>query len=230
LSTSRPDHIDERGRPAATAVEAVAAAYYANEVGAASAARERAQRSYAIAGALATTLLAAGAFTGIADRSAFIKGVGLAALVLWGLAAALYARAIATPIKQLEPEKLRDPGGFVEHALTVARAERQAVDGRLNAAQICGGFASLATLATLLLAFFVPAERTGRSVLVSQRGRETVALVCAIDPSTTILPGEVDSRSLAQEYVRLHIPGGACDKSAPVELLLPKSDVLGVEK
>jgi hypothetical protein len=230
LSTSRPDDAHNPGRPATTAVEAVAAAYYTNEIGAAAAARERAQRSYAIAGALATTLLAAGAFTGIADRSALIKGVGLAALVLWGFTAALYARAIATPVEQLEREKFLDPEGFVEHALAVARTERQSVDGRLSDAQICAAFASLATLATLLLAFFLPAERTGRSVVISERGRETVGLACAIDPSTTVLPGEVESSSLSQEYLRVHISGGACDKSATVDLLLPKGDVLGVEK
>jgi hypothetical protein len=224
LSTSQPDP----RRTSSVAVDAVAGAYYANEVGAAAAARERAQRSYTIAGALATTLLAAGAFTGLADRSATVKAVGLLALVLWALAAALYGRAISTPITRLEGEALTAEG-FVAHALEVARQERDAVDARLRVAQICALLACAATFAVLVLAFFVPAERTGDAVLLSERGRATVALACSIDPANDALAAGVESGSLSGEYVRVHIRAGACERDAEVELLLPKADVVGVK-
>jgi hypothetical protein len=214
--------------PNEAAVQAIAAAYYAKEVGAAEIARERAQRSYTIAGAIGTTLLAAGVFTDIATQSTILKLLGIATLVAWLVVAVLYTRPIASPIQRLEPASRQDPTAFVTTALASARQERDSIDGLLRTAQWGGLVAATLTIATLLAAFFLPKETFKATIALSERGQAAAARVCPRQiVGGDLLNVELEKDSVSKSFVMVHLPPGRCSVEE-TKLQLPKGDVLAI--
>jgi hypothetical protein len=209
-------------------VQAISSAYYGKEIGAAESARERAQRSYTIAGAVATTLLAAGVFTDIASQSTIVKIAGVVTLVAWVVVAVLFTRAIASPIKRIEDANPSDAAAFSRLALTKAREERDKIDELLGDAQIAAALASLATITTLLLAFFLPADRSDVTMTLTDRGMAAVDEACPERVDGGPLRASLVLSSLEDDFVTAKLEPGVCD-SHETELRLPRDDVLAVD-
>jgi hypothetical protein len=210
--------------PAEEMVSAVADAHFTREIEAPSAARERAQRSFTIAGAVATTLVAAGVFTDVASASDAVKVAGLATLGSWILASSLFTWAIASPVKPVGEDQRSDGGAFVTAALGRAKSEQAEIDGRSKWAHRASVVAILGTVATLLLIFFAPIQTSDVRLLLARRGVEDVRLRCPDAVEGNTIKGALEVATLDDDFVVIE-PSGACAK-AGVRLRLPQDDVL----
>lgn len=210
--------------PAPEMVGAVADAYFAKEIGAPSAARERAQRAFSISGAIATTLLAAGVFTDVATSSDLVKIVGLVTLLLWVVAGSLFTYAVASPVRRVGQDKRSEASEFVSAVLDGAKRERAEIDCRSKWAHGAAGLALLATVATLLLILFGSVPTSKGKLLLAHRGATDVRQRCPDAVRGNWVEGEVQVTTLDEDFVVIE-PAGNC-RSAHVRLRVPQEDVL----
>jgi hypothetical protein len=134
---------------ASAVVDAVTSAYYTEALKGPEAARARAQNGWTISSAVAGALVAAGAITGTSQERGWVLDVGVVALTVWLIAAALYTAAAAVPVRQSAGGVAEDGESFVTTALAAARTERQAIDRRLTRAYVASSIAAAITIAVL---------------------------------------------------------------------------------
>jgi hypothetical protein len=221
-----------RADPSPQVVDAVASAYYGRKMTAPDAARERAQRSYAAAGVIATTLLAAGGLTDVAERAWYVEAAGFLALGLWVAVGFAYVRAVGAPVAPRGPEAARSASAFVDAALLNTSTELAEIERRHEKARLWGIAAIAVTIAAVALVLFVPQsqERIDATVLVSRDGGAALAGVCGgAPPARGRVAAELDAASLGEDYVELRLDPPTCGRSE-AHVRLPRAAVLAVRE
>lgn len=205
-------------------VEAVAGAYYAREITAPDTVRNRAERSATIAGAIGATLLGAGVISGIGGRSLVVTTLGFVALAAWASSAALFVRAVASPVdRDLPPGQLEDVV-FVKTALGLARKEVETVNARHKQARRVAVVAAVLTLASLALASFDLEDPHRRTLALTERGAETLAIACPDLPPASKLRVDIRPSTLKEDFVVFSPIADSCSG----EIELDRDDVVAV--
>ncbi len=208
-------------------IDAVISAYYPQALAEARAARSRAQNGYAITGAIAAALTAAGLLSGLGQRLPAVQITGYVALAAWFGCALLFLRAVATAAAPAGSGSTDSRDAFVTEILRRSKSERDSVVARTTWAIRLAVLAVGLTFAAIVLGFALDDDHghdiTGRVALTSSgRGAVTAACGAATDSVTATM----DEHALDKATVRLRLPSG-CPGQRPATLLLPKSAVAG---
>lgn len=213
---------------AADVREAVVSAYFPRAVAAPDSARNRAQAGYAISSAIATSLVAAGAYVDIDDRKWWVLTLAVAALGCWIVTALLYLHAVTTAVKTPlgEGPDSADATGWLLSVLTRSQEERDLVDRRQRRATIGTLIAVVATIPALGVALggSVALDKDHVELVLSDKGRETVAALCGKEVEH--VEGMLESRTLRREFVVIELDPGLCAGVANVRI--PRPEVLGI--
>jgi hypothetical protein len=146
--------------------ESVVQSYYPHALSVADTARSRAQSGYGIASAIATGLVAAGALGKIGQQSLLVQILGLAAVVMWVVAALLFLWAVAAPVG-LVTQAQPNVSAFVGAALQLARQERDEIDRRQRFARWASTLAAFLTVMTVTVALLLSGDRASPALSVS---------------------------------------------------------------
>jgi MFS family permease len=212
--------------------ETVVAAYYPRAIAAADSARNRAQAGYAIASAIASALVLAGAFTEIEDRGWPAQLLGGVALISWVVAGILFLRAVGAPvvarITGSDVDDERDSAKWVASVLQRAQEERDTIDAR-NAraikATVVAVFLTLPAIGVTALSA-IALDKDQVTVSLSPAAVETLAQVCG-RPSDE-LRGALENRTLRRDFVVITVAPGDCRDDTEVVVRIPKRDVLAI--
>jgi len=225
------------GRTRTTILETVVTAYYPRAIAAADSARNRAQAGYAIASAIASALVLAGAFTSIEDHGWPAQVAGGLALLAWVLAGILFLHAVATPVTQpIRVEELgidADSPEWVETILGRAQSERNQVDRRNIRAILATIGAVSITIPAIALTAFTSLSLNKDEVILSltRAGKKTVAELCTTAPADAEVRGHLENRTLRREFVVLTMKKGACHGGKEKEaatLRIPRTQISGI--
>ena len=208
-------------------LDAVVNAYYPQVLAEAEAARRRAQNGYAIAGAIAAALTAAGVLGDLGRQPLAVQLVGCAALAAWLGCALLFLRAVTTPTESVgadSAESSTSAGAFVTVVLDHVDEERDAIVARTRWATRVAFVAIALTFAAIVMGSTIDDDGhdvVGRLVLTSS-GR--AAMVAACDTPAESVTAILDEHALDQATVRLRLPSG-CGGQRPATMFLPRSAV-----
>jgi hypothetical protein len=203
--------------------EEVARAYYASVLGAGDAARTRAQVSFTVASAIATALIAGGAFAKIGERPVALQIVALIALALWMVTAYCLFRAVGQPVAP-DGRSGMTQSQFFDAVMDNAARDRDAVQSRQQLAHRTAAAAFLATFIALL-GFLVDSRDSSfhgdpATISLSSDGHRRAAAVCP--GLKNPLAASIDTDSLEKRSVELRIRD--CGGRA-ASLVLPARDV-----
>jgi hypothetical protein len=225
------DDDEEVGQPAQVdpaVVSAVVTAYYSRFMSSGETARSRAQAAYAISSAAAGAVIIGLATDRPGDLGDAGTYAGMAALVAWLVAAALYLRAVAVPAQRVQPADYRNASDFVRAVAADARAERDHVDRRQRRANAAALVAAVLTVGTILVSTIGPgtADDLARGVVVL--GGDDLAAVQAVCPGVDgSLPGLIRRSTLDAAFLEVVPAGGACTERRAV-IRLPDDAVRAV--
>jgi hypothetical protein len=165
------------------------------------AARSRVQASFAIASAITTLIVAAGLFTGVADRSHTARYLGAAALAAWLVTMFLFLLAAG------------------------AAQETQKVERR--AAAVSAAVATVVTITAFVLVTSTGlAVDVDNGVMeLSPSGQTAVHGLCRVYRGR-LVPGELEVPSLKTDYVVFKIDQGSCLTGSTATVKLPRADVV----
>jgi hypothetical protein len=178
--------------------QVVTDAYYRRAIDAPNTARSRAQAAYVIAGAVATAVVTAGAFTSLGNRPVVVQILGLCAFVAWIVTAGLFMYAVAAPHVRLSgPQEVFGPAAFVAAAMKGAADERNAIDRRQLFARYSAGIASTFTIAAVALTIFVgqPTDYAKARVRLTHGEQRSLSALCDKKLSLEV-EGMIDLNSL----------------------------------
>jgi MFS family permease len=193
-----------------TVLETVVTAYYPRAIAAADSARNRAQAGYAIASAIATGLVVAGAFTSIEDHGWPAQLAGALALFAWILAGLLFLHAVATPVTQpLSIDELAidaDSPAWIEAVLGRAQSERTEVDRRNVLAILATIGAVFITIPAIALTGFsaLSLNKDEVTLYLTRAGKNTVKQLCPEADSgieRSQIEGSLENRTLRRDFV-----------------------------
>lgn len=210
---------------------AIIEGYYSRGVAAADRARDRADKGYTIASALAAALVAAGVFAHLDEKPEVVQITGLVALGCWLLAALLFIYAVSLPVRDDEDdaEGWDSELAFANGVATQVSDEVSALRRRLLLAVGATIAATAVTVSALALATTLPAP--------SKAERERVALTPRGDRYANKLcsrpVGDVwawlDPSKLTDAIVSLVLPAGECN-AGKTTLRMQKADIAATEK
>jgi MFS family permease len=192
--------------------KAVIDAHYPEYVHRATAARTRAQGAYAIAGAVAAAIVAAGVAGDIAAASWQVQALGAAALAAWLITAWLFIQAVAVPVKRSGGKA--DPADLVNKVLDDVDCEQKTIEKWLKAASLSTLVALALTFASVVTALAIPrpsSEVHGRLSLTSE-GRSAIEALCGRSPDT--VAGSIDPAGLGNAFTVLRLDAGMCGRQA----------------
>ena len=206
---------------------AVVEAFYPAVLKEAEDARSRAQNGYAIAGAVAAAIVAAGVFGDIGKEQDLVQGLGVGALVLWLVAAVLFMWAVAARVDAPTSHDAVDADAFVTAVLDRANTEREKIESRIDSALSATVLAIVVTIAALILALTTSVSPTGVSgtLLLTKAGTTTVGKVCGGSPST--VSARTDPAGLSGAFVKVVITKGCADRPGKVTLRLARGTFSG---
>ena len=214
---------------AADVRDAVVSAYFPRAVAAPDSARNRAQAGYAISSAIATALVAAGAYVDIEDRSLAAQVLAGVALAAWIATALLYLHAVTTAVKTplAEDADSPDPTGWLVSVLTRSQDERDLVDRRQRMATVATVAAVIVTVPALgvALASSVALDKDRVELALSDKALATVSALCGNQVAS--VQGRLESRTLRREFVVIEIDPGVC-AGRILNVRIPRADVLGI--
>lgn len=207
-------------------VKAVVDAYYPEALKEAGSARSRAQAGYAIAGAIATAIIAGGVIGGLGSERGVVQAVGVLAVVGWLSAALLYNWAVSGPVDLPDAAMATDKDAFVTHVLDSVKTQRAAIEKRTAHAFTAAIAAVVVTLAALVLALTTatPAARSHGALSLTKLGRDSVRAICGERRAT--VSGTVDPGALGDAFVTVAIDGRDCGGAVkPVEVRFAKGSI-----
>jgi hypothetical protein len=213
------------------ALKTVVENYYKRGVEAADRERDRAERGYTIASAIAAALVAAGVFGHLDEKSDLVKALGLAALFAWVCAAMLFVWAVSAPTAELAKPA---GGGWTTAGEFMAAVSSQAERDR-NEIRRRARTATLTTLVAIAITFaafsFGVTEKAGPGpqhamIGLSLEGRRALVTVCTTGLPTQIT-GMVDVGSLEENVVAIKLDPNVCSEEA-VDVEVPRRYVLAV--
>jgi hypothetical protein len=197
-------------------VKAVVERYYTRGLDAVDRSRQRAERGYTIASAIAAALVAAGLLTHLEERPTVVQVLALTGLSLWLVAALLFMVAVAIKVKVNEPSGYDSWGAFINGIAQQLRDEIRIINGRLLRAVVVTGVATAITIAALCYGV----SESGASASVPARvelnaqGNEAVSTVCG--HRVGLIYATVSPDSLGDPVVALKLPAGECGPRATV--------------
>jgi len=221
-------------------------------VAAGSTARARAQNAYAVAAAIATALVAAGAFTGITDRSWWVKIFGFLAVMAWIATALIFMHAIGGRVR----ERYRGEGPLtvemlgateltpasaasVEAVLANARQEADAVSSTIGKGWICACVASVLTLTTFAMVGKLDNHGAGAHVAriaLSKQGQAALAAACPLrrtPDQLAMIIGRLNFDSLKGGFAKFTVAPNECRPASAghdVTIELPVSQIAGLSR
>ena len=219
----------EAAEPRTSVRETVVTAFYPRALAAADSARNRAQAGYAIASAIASSLVVAGAFTSIEDRGLWAQGFGMLALIIWVVTGILFLYAVATPVTPIEDlASDADSPEWVENILRRANSERVDVDQRnwlaIRATVVAVGVTVIAVVLTATSGLSLNKDEV--TVSLTDAGKETVAELCTSVPAK--VRGQLENRTLRREFVVVTVPPGGCHAGREATLRIRTAEISGI--
>jgi hypothetical protein len=211
------------------AVKTVVQTYYARGVAAADRARDRAEKGYTIASAIAAALVAAGVFAHLDERPASVKILGLTGFALWLLAAMLFILAVSVPVKTHPEEDWIGDDAFVEGVSKQIDGELRTLKRRQFAALTATLLAVLFTVAAFSVATALPqgSDPEPARLALTSKADTGLARLCSVPVSDLL--GTVDPDNLDDDIVEVDVPPGACN-DAETTIRLPGTAIIGEEK
>jgi hypothetical protein len=206
---------------------AVVQAFYPGVLKQAEDARGRAQNGYAIAGAVAAAIVAAGVFGDIGKEQDFVQGLGVGALVLWLAAAVVFMWAVAAKVEVPTSEDAADADAFVTAVLDRAKTERETIESRIDWALGATVLAIVVTVVALILALTTSAaaKSVSGTLVLTKAGTTTVGQVCGGTPATVSV--NTDPAGLSAAVVKVVITNGCTKRPGKVTLRLAKGTISG---
>ena len=210
---------------------AIITSYYSRGVAAADRARDRADKGYTIASAIAASLVAAGVFTHLDKRQGWVQATGLTALGLWLLAALLFIYAVSLPVSQKDDDDppWTDEVEFADGVAEQVDAEVKTLRQRLLAAVAVTVCATAVTLVALSLgtALAAPSTTERERIVLTPKGDADLAKLCK--NSVADVWGILDPGTLKDPVVSLALPAKECN-AGKTTVHLPKADIAATEK
>jgi hypothetical protein len=206
-------------------VKTVIDSYYTRGVEAADRARDRSERGYTIASAIAAALVAAGVFADLRDRPQLVQVLGLVALGLWLLTALLFIWAVAVPVEQQPDPGWNSDAAFVVGVGAAVGREVESLRKRQYAAIGSTILAMLATVAALALATVQPGGASAEKarLLLTPKADAAAAALCN-QPQEAVY-ATVDPDQLDDPIVTLSMPAGECGAD-PTTIRVAKESVV----
>jgi hypothetical protein len=202
--------------PRPDVVKAVVERYYTRGLDAVDRARQRAERGYTIASAIAAALVAAGLLTHLEERPTVVQVLALVGLSLWLIAALLFMIAVAIKVKVNEPSGYANWGAFIAGIAEQLRDKIRIINSRLLRAVVVTALATALTIAALSYGIAEPggsAPVRARVELTTQ-GDNAIATVCG--HRVGFVYATVDPDTLSDAVVALKLPAGECGPTATV--------------
>jgi hypothetical protein len=192
--------------------------------------RSHAQNAYAIAAAIATTIVTAGVLSDVSEMDDDTFWFGLGAVGSWLLAAALFLRAVEThPRGLLKPEEAQTPEQFVKNISAERRRLRTKIAGWLGRARVVTYVAMALTLVAVALGLDdarheSPPQPTAARFLLGPRAQEQVAALGCKEVQDThhnshaslgkaVIKGKADLAKLDTAWIKVTIDEGQCDEA-----------------
>lgn len=197
-------------------VTAVVDARFRRDVGAPEAARQRAQAGWVVVSAVSAALVSAGALGDLDQESTGLRLVGLAALLFWIAAAALFLWAVAVPAKQYDPPRVKGTAQVLKHILTSAKNERDVIDSRQWWARAASAVAVVLTAITLGILLFSPADESARKDVLLQpnaEARKDFARLCDVPEAPDRIPASLETKTAGDGTLEVKFPAGTCGPS-----------------
>ncbi len=204
--------------------DAVVNAYYRRALKLPDVARERAQAAYVIAAALTTALAAAGILGNIDRSPTAVLLLGIAALISWLTTAGLFAVAVSAPFAPAADDA-SDDEEFVRAVLSDAVSEAAAVDRWQGRARIVACIAVALTFGAALSSLKAPPPATSSAtIFFTQSGTKLMSVACGT--RFLRLNVEIETASIASQFVRFTVPPLTCTHST--RIALPRADIQAV--
>jgi MFS family permease len=207
-------------------LKAVVEAYYPDRVRSGAVARSRAQAAQSIVTIFAGGVVGTVTVTTLSTAPNWVRVAGIAAVVLWFLAALGYVTAVAKPTPPPPgPSEAEDASSLIKAVLNRAAEEAKTIDRRQQAAQTLVVAAVIATTVAFGFGLFVE-----RSKFVSgkvQVGGPPASLQAACVGSASVIEGEIDLSTLGEQFVVVRVKCGTADRQAL--LRIPRSDVKSIQ-
>lgn len=215
--------------PPEDAVKAVVAGYYTRGLGAVDRSRQRAERGYTIASAIAAALVAAGLLTHLEDRPIVVQVLALLGLSLWLATALLFMIAVALKVKVDEPAGFRGAGGLIAGIAQQLRTEKDIIDTRLLRAAIATGLATVVTIAALCYGVAEPSVSSPVKSRVELTAQGNKALTNLCGRPVGVIYATVEPVALKEPVVSLELPAGECGLTS-TKAQVPKGEITGAEE
>jgi hypothetical protein len=204
-------------------------AYYTRGLAATDRARDRAEKGYTIASAIAAALVAAGVFTDLPNSDTSVKVLGLTGLFLWLVAAMLFIWVVSVPVRAPKEQDWTTADDFVGGVIADIRYELSALRKRLFGALIATLLATIVTIAAFAVATALPTGSDPEKARIALTAKEDTALADLCTAPVGAILGTVDPDNLDEEFVEIKVPAGACN-ATETTIRVPKSAILGEQK
>jgi hypothetical protein len=213
------DSTPQRFDPDARVVKTVIRTYFSRGVAAADRARDRAERGYTIAGAVAATLVAAGLAANLSQRPPLVQALGLGAVGVWLVAVLLFIWTVAVDVSAPDTEGLNAAGwttgsDFVRSVGQDVQRELDALHARQVAALTATVIAMALTIAALVAGTVDPSRSTRESARVALTAQADSALRLLCGRAIGALYATVEPGDLSTAVVSLELPAGECGDTA----------------
>lgn len=187
--------------------------------------RARAQSAHGIVSAIVGVLVVT-VITGKVEFAGPVARVsGLVALAMWLIAATLYVKAVASPVK--DPGEAQSPGDLVDKVLTAVTAERNEVDSALRKANFLAVVAMTTTIVAFAALWFLPgeADRSDGTLRLSAAGLAAIQTICP--GASRNLVGQVLRSSIGADFTTIDLDAKTCG-SKTAQIQVPKVQVEAV--
>jgi hypothetical protein len=229
MSASRSSEGERPADVPAGAEDVVVSAWFPRAIAAPDSARNRAQAGYAISSAIASSVVAVGAFVDIADRSVEAQLFAGLALLCWVATALLFLHAVTTAVNTpiADSEAQADSSGWLLTVLRRSQDERDLVDRRQKRASLATVIAVAVTVPALILTLgsSVSLDKDRVSLSLSDKGLAAVTALCKKKPRE--IRGALESRTLRREFVVIELDADLCQPNV-ANVRIPRAEVLGV--
>jgi hypothetical protein len=226
LKAKEPEAIISPQIPSSV-TQAIVNAHYPRVIAEPDSARNRAQASFTIASAIATTLVGFSVLGDFDALSVPVQVLGVLALFTWVATAVFYIIAVAAPVEDAGLKESNTVYEFANAVLGNSLAERKEIDARQKRARWTGAIAVILTLITVFGALFYKSEPESRvvDVVISDRAIQGIQKMCSTPMAT--LRGSIEEGSLEENLISIKLEPNQCG-DGEVTVTFRKEELLGV--
>jgi hypothetical protein len=197
-------------------VKAVVERYYTRGLDVVDRARQRAERGYTIASAIAAALVAAGLLTHLEERPTVVQVLALLGFSLWLIAALLFMFAVALKVNVNEPAGYATWREFIAGIAQQLRDELRIINIRLLRAVVVTTTAAAVTVAALCYGVAEPGGAAPVRARVELTAQGDTAMTKLCGHRVGFIYATVDPDTLDDAVVELKLPAGECGPAATV--------------